>query len=95
MLHTCWKGVESICETPQPEVRFRKFGGSGLVFQLLVYTEQPELRGPVVSELNMRIYKEFARVGIEIPYSKHDVYIKEMPGGLAAQAADQGDKKAA
>jgi len=27
----------------------------------------------------MAIYKAFAAADIEIPYSKHDVYIKELP----------------
>lgn len=27
----------------------------------------------------MRIYKTLTAAGIEIPYSKHDLYIKQMP----------------
>jgi small-conductance mechanosensitive channel len=29
--------------------------------------------------LNTEIYKTFNEAGIEIPYLKHDVYIKQMP----------------
>lgn len=29
----------------------------------------------------MAVYKAFAANDIEIPYSKHDVYIKELPPG--------------
>jgi len=27
----------------------------------------------------MSVYKQFAEAGIEIPYTKQDIYIKEMP----------------
>ena len=47
--------------------------------KLLAWVEEPELRGKVVHLLIMTIYKRFQQEGIEIPYSKQDVYIKEMP----------------
>ena len=37
------------------------------------------LRGKLRHELNMEVYKAFGREGIEIPYPKRDVYIKEAP----------------
>jgi small-conductance mechanosensitive channel len=33
----------------------------------------------VLNDLNCRVYKELAAHDIEIPYSKHDVYIKQLP----------------
>jgi small-conductance mechanosensitive channel len=74
-------GVNSVCADPEPRVRFREFGGSGLVFELLTWVDEPVNRGRVLHELNRNVYKSFAAAGIEIPYSKHDVYVKEMPGG--------------
>jgi small-conductance mechanosensitive channel len=68
-----------VCEDPEPRVRFRQFGGSSLDFELLVWVEDPELRGRILDLLNTAIYKGFRDEGIEIPYSKHDVYIKQMP----------------
>jgi small-conductance mechanosensitive channel len=68
-----------VCETPEPRVRFRNFGGSSLDIELLCWVETPEIRGRVVDILNTAIYKCFNAEGIEIPYSKHDLYIKEMP----------------
>lgn len=70
---------ESVCNDPEPRVRFRVFGGSSLDVELLCWVENPELRGRVLDVLNTTIYKTFNREGIEIPYSKHDLYIKEMP----------------
>jgi small-conductance mechanosensitive channel len=70
-----------VCDQPSPRVRFREFGGSGLVFELLAWIDEPVYRGRVLHELNGKVYKAFNAAGIEIPYSKHDVYIKEaLPG---------------
>jgi len=71
---------ESVCEDPEPRVRFRQFGGSSLDFELLCWIEQPMLRGRVLDILNSKVYKRFIEEKIEIPYSKHDIYIKQMPG---------------
>ena len=70
----------NVCDFPEPRVRFRHFGGSGLDFELLGWVENPELRGRVLDHLNTTVYKRFMADGIEIPYSKQDLYIKEMPG---------------
>ena len=70
---------QQVCDDPEPRVRFRSFGASSLDVELLVWVENPEVRGRVLDALNTTIYKRFNAEGIEIPYSKHDVFIKEMP----------------
>lgn len=75
----CAVGHPLVADSPSPETRFRSFGASGLDFELLVWLEDPGVRGKLIDELNSRIYKAFAAANIEIPYSKHDVYIKQMP----------------
>ncbi|MDH3633753.1 MAG: mechanosensitive ion channel family protein [Gammaproteobacteria bacterium] len=70
---------ENVCEEPEPRVRFRQFGASSLDFELLCWIEQPVLRGRVLDILNSKVYKRFIEENIEIPYSKHDLYIKQMP----------------
>jgi len=75
------EGVERICSDPAPRVRFRAFGASGLAFELLAWIEEPVYRGRVLHTLNSNVYKAFNAAGIEIPYAKQDVYVKEMPGG--------------
>ena len=75
----CTDGAEFLASTPAPRVRFRAFGDSGLEFELLAWIEEPLYRGRVIDELNRRVYKAFAAAGIEIPYAKQDVYVKELP----------------
>ena len=73
------KNTPDTCSDPEPRVRFRTFGPSSLNFELLCWIEQPVLRGRILDRLNTAVYKEFINHGIEIPYSKQDLYIKEMP----------------
>ncbi len=73
------RGVEHVCDSPAPRVRFREFGDSGLLFELLAWIDEPVYRGRVLDELNTRVYRAFSEAGIEIPYSKYDIYIKESP----------------
>jgi len=73
------KDEEQVCDDPEPRVRFRRFGNSSLDFELLCWVYNPEFRGRVIDALNTNIYKQFMKEGIEIPYSKHDIYIKQMP----------------
>lgn len=71
---------DELCTEPAPRVRFRSFGESSLQFELLCWIAEPVLRGRVIDALNCEIYKRLAKEGIEIPYPKRDVYIKQMPG---------------
>ena len=68
-----------VCTEPEARVRYRAFGPSGVSLELLAWVEEPELRGKVVHLLIMAIYKRFRQEGIEIPYSKQDLFIKELP----------------
>ena len=70
-----------VCEEPEPRVRFRQFGASSLDFELLFWVENALLKGRVLDDINTEIYNTFNELEIEIPFAKHDVYIKEMPKG--------------
>ena len=76
------EGVEHVCPPDpgsEPRVRLRSFGASSLDFELMCWIDEPVLRGRVLDALHVKVYKSFAAEGIEIPYAKQDVYIKEMP----------------
>ena len=55
---------------------------------MLGWVEEPVLRGRSEDALNTAIYKGLNAAGIEIPYSKHDVYIKEAPAAFSALVGD-------
>jgi MscS family membrane protein len=70
---------DNICEEPSPRVRFREFGDSGLLMELLGWIDEPVLRGRTVHHLNTVIYKRFQKEGIEIPFPQQDVHVKSWP----------------
>ena len=61
-------------------VLFIGFGDSSLDFELRVYIRNVDNRLRVISDLNFEIDRRFRENGIEIPFPKRDLYIKEMPG---------------
>ncbi|MEM7281488.1 MAG: mechanosensitive ion channel family protein [Pseudomonadota bacterium] len=70
---------EEICIHPEPRVRMRGFGASSLDFELLCWIERPEVRGFLSHQIYMEVYKAFNEADIEIPYTKQDIYVKELP----------------
>jgi MscS family membrane protein len=88
VLLACAEDLPGRCDAPAPECRFRAFGASGLDFALYVWIAEPAARDRVISALNARIFKRFREEGIEIPYAKQDVYVKELPA--AAKRAEAG-----
>ena len=70
------KASTNICDEPIPRVRFRSFGDSGLILQLLFWIERPEDRGRIVDEINSEIYKRFNKENIEIPYPQRTLHVK-------------------
>ena len=76
-----------ILEDPEPRVRFRAFGDSGLDLELLGWIREPVLRGRLRHLLCKEIYKCFTEEGIEIPYPKRDVYLQ----GTAESPSLSGD----
>ncbi len=79
------KTDDRVCEDPEPRVRFREFGESGLSFELLCWIEEPVLRGRVKDSLNGAVLKAFYQAGIKIPYPKRDVYLQ----GASADASEE------
>ena len=72
---------DEICRTPEPRVRFRKFGDSSLEFELLCWINQPVDRGRLTHEMNCSVYKAFAEQNIEIPLPQRVVHLRTMPQG--------------
>lgn len=69
-----------VLKTPEPRVRFRAFGESGLDHELLCWVEKPVKRGLVTHLLNTEIYKRLNQEGIQIPFPQRDVHIRSTSG---------------
>jgi MscS family membrane protein len=85
VLLACTEGAPYIMDSPdaaKPTTRFRSLGDSGLLFELWVWLDEPKHRELVVDEMTTRVYKALNAAKIEIPYAKHDVFIKQLPPGF-------------
>lgn len=79
VLKSCATSHKEVLDDPAPRVRMRSFGASSLDFELLCWISEPVLRGRLRHELFMDVYEALNAAEIEIPFSQHDLYIKELP----------------
>jgi small-conductance mechanosensitive channel len=82
---------ELIAADPEPWVKFDSFGDSALNFEIRCWIKDPATRGRAVDSVNTTVSRKLAEHGIEIPYPKRDVYIKELPEALLRKS-DQRQK---
>ncbi len=76
------RAVEGLAEGEafRPRAFFFNFGESSLDFRVVVYPANPADKEPIIDAMHTRIYKRLNAEGIEIPYSKHDVYLYKTGG---------------
>ncbi len=77
-----------VCKSPEARVRFRSFGDSSLDHELLVWVDEPVLRGRVLHEINRAIYERFNAESIEIPFPQTDVHLHYPDGGSGSTSGD-------
>jgi len=70
------KSHEMTLKSPEPFVRFQKFGDSSLDFDLIIYVKDKNYMFQVRSELHYSIFELFKKQGIEIPFPQRDLNIK-------------------
>jgi small-conductance mechanosensitive channel len=66
---------------PEPSVALKEFADSGINLELGAWIADPEEgRLNLVSAINLEIWREFRRQGIEIPYPQREVRVLGSPG---------------
>ncbi len=83
------KSGEYIADDPEPWVKFDGFGDSALNFEIRCWITDPASRGRAIDSVNTVVCRKLAERGIEIPYPKRDVYIKELPALFQAKSDEQ------
>jgi len=66
---------DNVVTEPEPRVRFRQFGDSALMFELLCWVTESDVRGFTIHEINCEIYRKFGELGVTIPFPQRDVHI--------------------
>jgi small-conductance mechanosensitive channel len=65
-----------VCIEPEPRMRLRQFGSSGLEFEMLCWIEEPANRGLVLHELNCTLYRVFAREGVVLAIPQQEIHLR-------------------
>ena len=78
ILLSCSEDHPEIVSWPKPFVLFQNFGGSSLDFELRAYLRDVGSRLSVSSDLRFAIDKAFREEGIEIPFSQHDIHLRDI-----------------
>ncbi len=71
------EAVPDICRDPQPVVLLVDFGDFALNYVVKFWTHDYAQKNAIVSDVRRRIWYAFRRAGIEIPFPKRDVYMKQ------------------
>ncbi len=75
-----------ILPKPHPVVIVKGFGENSVNLRLYAYIEYPWLKPVVESELIIEIHRRFKEYGVEIPYPRRVVIMREKEGGEAPRA---------
>ncbi len=67
-----------VLSEPEPRVRFRAFGNSGLDVELLCWTAYPKDKGLLIHQLNSAVFKEFNKVGMVFATPQRIIYMHEV-----------------
>jgi len=86
-LVACARGVTNVSDTPSPHTLLLAFGPRGPEFALCVWI-LPAYKEEILDGLHRRVYKALAAAGLEIPYSRHEVYMKTGAGGEAGGSVE-------
>ncbi len=78
ILLACAKAHADVLSWPQPNVVFQNFGASSLDFELRAFVRDVDKRLIVSSDLRFAIDKAFREEGIEIPFSQHDIHLRDI-----------------
>ncbi|MFC1523233.1 mechanosensitive ion channel family protein [Thermodesulfobacteriota bacterium] len=68
----------SVVPEPKPRVRVRGFNASSVDFELLLWVEDPSVKGLETHNLLNAIYLAFQQSGITIPFPQLDVHLNQL-----------------
>ncbi len=80
------RGHPRLLEDRVPRVALRGFGDSALLFELVVWSDEPGVQEETVSDLNYRIEGALRRHGIEIPFPQRDLRLRAPELGAVVAA---------
>jgi potassium-dependent mechanosensitive channel len=85
--------LDKISKTPAPKVLMQTFGDNSVDFRVLFWVDDMDIWLDMRHEVMRTIYESFQKNGIEIPFPKRDVYLKNLPELKISQASDPKTEK--
>lgn len=79
LLKQILKADERILQYPSPDAFFKDFGSSAVEIEVIYWVKNIKEYFPLRSDIISNINNTFKVEGIEIPFDRHDVYIKNLP----------------
>ena len=71
------RSVPEVCANPAPAVLLVDYKNYGIGYELRIWLDQYPFRDPVLAEVRRRIWYEFRRRGIQIPYPVTDQVLND------------------
>jgi len=72
-----------VCREPEPRMRLRQFGSSGVEFEMLCWIRDPANRGVVLHDINCNLYRVFGREGVVLAIPQQEIHLRETASGAA------------
>jgi small-conductance mechanosensitive channel len=88
----CVSGVPGALDKPTPDVFVLRFDDSAIVYELRVWVEDMVQAPRIASDLRARIWEEFQREGIVIPFPIRTVELAPRPGRQRRERREAGDE---
>ena len=89
------RSVPEVCANPAPAVLLVEYKNYGIGYELRVWLDQYPFRDPVLAEVRRRVWYEFRRRGIQIPYPVTDQVLNDfMERAIVPAAPPPGDASA-
>ncbi|MDH3279944.1 MAG: mechanosensitive ion channel [Gammaproteobacteria bacterium] len=74
---------KEVLKRPAPDVLFRDFGDSALIFELRFFLRDVDRRLRITSNIRYKIKHAFKEAGIEIPFPQRDIHVRSGAADLA------------
>jgi small-conductance mechanosensitive channel len=93
-LADCAAGVPGVLDKPTPEVYLLSFDPSAVLYELRVWIDDVANAPRILSEVRIRVWEEFQREGIVIPYPIQTVELAPRKRPRLGSAQDEGPRPA-
>lgn len=85
--------VALILDNPAPQVLFREFGDSALVFELWAFVAHPFSEPRAVDQINRLVYEEFDEADIDIPFPQRKISYLSQEDDPTKDMLQTGDER--